>query len=796
MAIDRVGNKTQRLTILAAAFALLAAMVTSLGAQAQTSFTLTTMLSSGVVANLASGNATYSPGSTVQYAVSAASGYSSAVVVIDGSVAATSGTISMDANHYIWAFGNPSGGTAFNAMTTAPTEEINLLPYPEFYVNPPSISVAVNAPYCTIQSDTVAFPTSYLGAFPLPPVFGAPMPGTVNFGVGLQDQYLPVSATDPTLNAGCSGSIQDAISTTLARIKALGADHVSIWNDFSVVNVNAVPLQIETGELNMSIPPDYEASIVQQAHSLGLKVYEFAQVSPFDEQNQPFPTNPTQAWLSNFLNMWTSYVASRGAVAQANGVDAFDVDWRGWYFDWTPYRPMFIAGLIQAAQQARAVFSGKLILGLTEPFISNDPTLLSNVDWFLGDLISPTQINSTQNNNVSVSLMEPIYANWITQYAKVVGPNGPPILWQIGTESHRNALCNTCTNGGYIDDNVGCTANATSNCLQQTVQTDFSVQAIATEASLEAIAAQTSATTVGVDYISYRYDDVILPGPNDSESAFPNIGLSARDKPAEAVLYQWFNAAPSPLVAAVLPASRSAMVGNTVTAFATMINTASTSASQCAIAPNSILPLNLTYQATNPTTNALVGTANTPVNIPGNDGSQSFVIAVSPTEPFNPADVAFTFSCANMQPATVSVGIDTLNLSASFTPVPDIVALAASADPGYLDVSAATNIGDFAVATVNLGVDSTITAAANTGSATLPLTLAICQTNPSTGACLAAPATSVSTDIQPNATPTFAIFATGSGTIADSPGANRVFVTFTDSGGTLRGETSVAVRTH
>jgi hypothetical protein len=27
------------------------------------------------------------------------------------------------------------------------------------------------------------------------------------------------------------------------------------------------------------------------------------------------------------------------------------------------------------------------------------------------------------------------------------------------------------------------------------------------------------------------------------------------------------------------------------------------------------------------------------------------------------------------------------------------------------------------------------------------------------------------------------------------PGVNRIFVTFTDSGGTLRGETSVAVRT-
>jgi hypothetical protein len=53
----------------------------------------------------------------------------------------------------------------------------------------------------------------------------------------------------------------------------------------------------------------------------------------------------------------------------------------------------------------------------------------------------------------------------------------------------------------------------------------------------------------------------------------------------------------------------------------------------------------------------------------------------------------------------------------------------------------------------------------------------------------------VTTDIPPNATPTFGIFVTGSAPVADMPGVNRVFVTFTDAGGVLRGETSVAVRT-
>ena len=249
------------------------------------------------------------------------------------------------------------------------------------------------------------------------------------------------------------------------------------------------------------------------------------------------------------------------------------------------------------------------------------------------------------------------------------------------------------------------------------------------------------------------------------------------------------------LVAAVLPDSRSVQLGATPTAFATMINAGPADASTCTIAPATSIPASFVFQTTDPTTNALTGTANTPANI-ASGAAQSFVIAFTPTAAFPPTDVAFAFTCANAPaPAASITGVNTLNLSASTTPVPDIVALAASGDPGYVDIAGATGTGVFAVATVNLGIDATITAAANTGAANLPVTLLVCQTDPASGACLASPSATVTTDIPPNATPTFGIFATGSAPVADMPGANRVFVTFTDANGVLRGETSVAVRT-
>jgi hypothetical protein len=255
------------------------------------------------------------------------------------------------------------------------------------------------------------------------------------------------------------------------------------------------------------------------------------------------------------------------------------------------------------------------------------------------------------------------------------------------------------------------------------------------------------------------------------------------------------NAGNLTLVAAVLPTSRSVKVAATATAFATIINAGPDNATGCTIAPTVSIPASFLYQTTDPTTNALTGTANTPADIAAGQ-AQSFVIALTPTTAFPPTNIAFTFTCANApSPAASTVGIDTLELSASATAVPDIVALAASGDPGYVDIPGAAGTGDFAVATVNLGATGTITASANTGTANLPVTLTLCETDPASGACLASPAATVTTSIAANATPTFGIFVTGSGTVADSPGVNRIFAIFTDAKGVLRGETSVAVRT-
>jgi uncharacterized protein GlcG (DUF336 family) len=250
------------------------------------------------------------------------------------------------------------------------------------------------------------------------------------------------------------------------------------------------------------------------------------------------------------------------------------------------------------------------------------------------------------------------------------------------------------------------------------------------------------------------------------------------------------------LVSAVLPSSRSVQVGQTATAFATIVNAGTVTASGCSIALSTTIQAGFSYQTTSAANNAPTGTSNTPVDIaPG--AAQSFIFSITPTAVLGPSSVAFTYSCGNAPAAPLTTGVNDLLLSASNTPTPDMVAMSATASgDGVVHIHDNTATGAFAIASVNVGATGDLIVSADTGSAAIPLALAICQTVPATGACLAPPAPSVQATINANATPTFSVFATGSGAIPFAPATSRVFVRFKETvGGAVRGSTSVAVVT-
>gem|GEM_PF-786305 len=245
------------------------------------------------------------------------------------------------------------------------------------------------------------------------------------------------------------------------------------------------------------------------------------------------------------------------------------------------------------------------------------------------------------------------------------------------------------------------------------------------------------------------------------------------------------------LVAAVLPTSRSAQVGDTVTAFATVINTSATTGQNCSIAPLAPLTSSFQFFTTDATTNAIEGAANQVVDIAAG-AATSFLVSMEPQAAFSAREVQLRFGCENLGAATVVDGLNSLLLSASTASVPDVVALAATASNDGVMRASAGGAGAFSVASVNLGATGDLRISAESTNGSLPVSISVCPTD-SLGACTQPAAESVQFSIAGGSTPTFAVFVQIGEITAFNPETTRVRVSFTDVNGEVRGATSVAI---
>lgn len=267
------------------------------------------------------------------------------------------------------------------------------------------------------------------------------------------------------------------------------------------------------------------------------------------------------------------------------------------------------------------------------------------------------------------------------------------------------------------------------------------------------------------------------------------------------------------VVSAVLPITRSVQNGNAATAFATVINPASSgnTATGCGLRLGGATPAQFSYQTTDPGTNAVTGTANTTVDLAAG-ASQTFVFSVTSAGDFNDntgltnpsandeRNLFIEAFCANRRSSDFTLGLNALTFTSSATAPADVIALAATVgNTGRVDVPTTGNmVGVFSVAVSNIGTSASITATPDLGGRTIAgLTgLEICRTDPNTAACTTPRAASQTLTLNQNDTATFGIFVRGNGqAIAFNPSVDRVFVRFAE-GATARGATSVAVRTN
>jgi hypothetical protein len=254
----------------------------------------------------------------------------------------------------------------------------------------------------------------------------------------------------------------------------------------------------------------------------------------------------------------------------------------------------------------------------------------------------------------------------------------------------------------------------------------------------------------------------------------------------------------SPLLSSVLPSSRSVTVNENATFFMSLINGGTVDVTNCTIP--TMFPViggygfYLDWQQTDPATNAPTGTQDAPFNLAAGQ-SASFLLTAEVGATASAASAYFMdLGCDNNDGPGVVTGVNTLEFAVNATPSPDIIALAVTPSGNGILAVPVGGSAAFSVASINVGASGQVSFAADTGTQTLPLSLAVCQTDTATGQCLAPPAASVSVQATANGTPTFAVFASASGAIALNPADSRIFIHFIDAGGNLYGSASVAVQ--
>lgn len=214
------------------------------------------------------------------------------------------------------------------------------------------------------------------------------------------------------------------------------------------------------------------------------------------------------------------------------------------------------------------------------------------------------------------------------------------------------------------------------------------------------------------------------------------------------------------LRAAVLPSARGGLIGNRVTAFATLVNPISRGidATNCRIQQ----PLNLTsgieFQTTNPATNEIVGSPNQPVDIPSG-GAQSFVFSV-PLISTSTSGLETTYEIPFVCDEGVAYGDVLARFSTAAFPTdgPDIISIAATPSrPGRIEIEDG-RAGAFSVAAVNLGVRSVIEVRP-IRFAYRPDLLEVCETNSNTGQCISSRTSSgLETVFEQGEVKTFSVF--------------------------------------
>jgi Bacterial Ig domain/FG-GAP repeat/Bacterial cadherin-like domain len=271
---------------------------------------------------------------------------------------------------------------------------------------------------------------------------------------------------------------------------------------------------------------------------------------------------------------------------------------------------------------------------------------------------------------------------------------------------------------------------------------------------------------------------------------------------------------PTTLFSSVLPSARSGStgaapdapgrsgpqaLGDPITVFASVVNAGASAAQSCTIKVPANAPVSLSYQLTD-AANAPVGPADASFDVAPAQ-ARSFILSLMPLATNTGVAVFPDFVCDNANVDAIP-GVNTVFLSIDNKEVPDILSIGATASGDGIIAVPSGSVGLMTASAINIGVgdaagsaDTAVTVSVDNGAASLPLLLQLCELDAGSLCITPLGEDPVSTIIGDNAS-FFAVFVTdqsGGAGIALDPANARVFLRFTDAGGTTRSVTSAAI---
>jgi len=380
---------------------------------------------------------------------------------------------------------------------------------------------------CDLAPARIEFPASYLGKHVLPVAAGAPLAAQVQRGIIMKDVW---DAANATFAQGCSGSAREAFTRTLQRLRTLNIDTVAV-TPWTFVDTSQSAWRIANPvELDSSTMSDEDLTwAAGQIRANGMKVHWVNQIQ--GSLGAAIPAATTEN-VGKFMDALDPYMVGRATLAQQLGIEAMYLSCVCWFQSSTETDALVETRMAEIGAKMKLVYQGKLIYENLKP--TANAALRAQADYATATVFpSWVNLSDTEKANLDMTLLTAKLREAVRNIAMAADAS-KPMIWRIHFGSRANIFDTGYLEETFCTDGFNVITGSNSACIQQGMVTDFSLQAMLHQVALAAIAEQTIVQTHSVE-VEYWQTDAVVPS-----STFPNLATSIRNKPAEAIVRDWF----------------------------------------------------------------------------------------------------------------------------------------------------------------------------------------------------------------------------------------------------------------